>query len=532
MTTGKAGGDIVRNTGMGIIYITFAKLWFMVMGWVLVFVLPRLFEWAAGGDSTAGKAMYGVYGLVITGISFVNNGVVTGTIQSVSKFTAENETTAASVRRYALRTMVIAGAVIAVAYALLSGVIASYWFESDDQSLSFYMQLSAVVIFAYACYSVFIGTLNGLRQFRAQALFDIAYTTLKNGLIVGFVLAGFEVLGTVLGFICAAVIIGIAAAAVTRRTPGDASFDGRKFGSFAWVIVAYTFILNLVMMVDIYVLSGFVPDLARAAGMHANEITEWMKIQAGQYKAAQQLAFIPYQAVIAIAFVVFPLVSRVASEADAVVAKRYISRTLRFTLILIAGVASVFGAVPEGALHLVFPSGYEVAAPALRYLSFGIVAFGLLVISNTVLNASGKKWHAMITVLVGVVAVVGLDSLLLSTATDAGADVLARTAIGTALGMGTALIISLIFVYQQFKATIPLFSTLRVVVASAIAILVAQFLPGEGKLITLVHCGSVLVIYLGILGILKEFNGEDKAQLKQVLNRKSAREPARVADGK
>jgi O-antigen/teichoic acid export membrane protein len=530
MKTGKAGGDIVRNTGMGIIYITFAKLWFMVMGWVLVFVLPRLFEWAAGGDSTAGKAMYGVYGLVITGISFVNNGVVTGTIQSVSKFTAENETTAASVRRYALRTMVVAGAVIAVAYALLSGVIASYWFESDDQSLAFYMQLSAVVIFAYACYSVFIGTLNGLRRFRAQALFDIAYTTLKNGLIVGFVLAGFEVLGTVLGFICAAVIIGIAAAAVTRKTPGDASFDGRKFGSFAWVIIVYTFILNLVMMVDIYVLSGFVPDLARAAGMQTNEITEWMKIQAGQYKAAQQLAFIPYQAVIAIAFVVFPLVSRVASESDEVMAKRYISRALRFTLILIA---SVFGAVSEGALHLVFPPGYEVAAPALRYLSFGIVAFGLLVISNTVLNASGKKWHAMITVLAGLAAVVGLDALLLSAATDAGADVLARTAIGTALGMGIALIISLIFVYQQFKATIPLVSAVRVVVASAIAILVAQFLPGEGKLMTLVHCVSVLVIYLGILGILKEFNGEDKAQLKQVLNRRNAgREPARVADGK
>lgn len=511
--------SLVKNTGLGVIYITFAKLWFMVMGWALVFVLPRLLQWAAGGDADAGKALYGVYGLVFTGVSFVNNGIVTGTIQSVSKFTAEDDSIAASVRSSAFRVMGFAGLVIAVVYGVMSGIISKYWFNNDDATLAHYMQLSSIIIVAYACYAVFIGTLNGQRQFKTQALFDIGYTTLKTALIVGFVLAGFEVLGTVLGFVCAAVVISVIAGIKTRSTSGSRVFDSRRFISFAWVIIAYTFILNLVMMVDIYVLSGFVTRLAREAGMVGDSLQEVMKIRAGQYKAVQQLAFIPYQAVIAIAFVVFPLVSKVAKEAQFDVAKRYISQAFRFTMVLIVGLASVFGGVAKGAMVLVFPEGYEVAAPALQVLSLGIVAFGLLVISNTVLNAAGKKWHAMATVLIGMVCVVGLDALLLLFADGAGVEVLRLTAIGTSVGMYVALGVSWWFVYRHFRASVPLFTLLRVASAAAAAIFVIQYAPGRGAIATLGHCIGVLVIYFGILLLTREFKGEDFGQLKQILQR-------------
>lgn len=516
----ESDSSVVKNTGLGVMYITFAKLWFMMMGWALVFVLPRLFNWAAGGDADAGKAMYGMYGLVFTGVSFVNNGIVTGTIQSVSKFTAEDESTAASVRTQALKIMGVAGLTIASGYALLSGVISTHWFETSDDSLARYMQLSAVIILAYACYSVFIGTLNGQRQFRSQALFDIVYTTSKTALIVGFVVAGFEVLGAVMGFVSAAIFISFAAYLKTRNTPGTAPFDGKKFISFAWVIITYTFVLNLVMMVDIYILSGFVPRLAREAGFEGAAVQEVMKIQAGQYKAVQQLAFIPYQAVIAIAFVVFPLVSKVAKEAEIDVARRYISKALRFTLILIVGLASVFCGVADGAMDLVFPDGYEMAAPALRILSVGIVAFGLLVISNTVLNAAGKKWYAITTVLVGLVCVLGLDTFFLSFAHAPDEQVLQLTATGTALGMFTSLAVSLFFVYRLFRASIPMYTLLRVVAASGTAIGIVQYVPGTGAVVTLARCIAVLIVYFGILAATREFTAEDMGQLKQIVKRR------------
>ena len=66
--------------------LTFAKLWFMLTGWALYFILPRIFKWSVDGDEKLGMALFGAYGIVFTGVSVINNGVITGTIQAVSKF--------------------------------------------------------------------------------------------------------------------------------------------------------------------------------------------------------------------------------------------------------------------------------------------------------------------------------------------------------------------------------------------------------------------------------------------------------------
>ena len=47
--------DVVQVAGRGVIYITFAKLWFMLTGWALIFGLPRIFKWASGGDAEGDK---------------------------------------------------------------------------------------------------------------------------------------------------------------------------------------------------------------------------------------------------------------------------------------------------------------------------------------------------------------------------------------------------------------------------------------------------------------------------------------------
>ena len=103
MAADKGDKDIVKTAGRGVIYITFAKLWFMLSGYALVFILPRLFKWSADGDDVEGMALMGAYGIVFTGISFINNGIISGTIQSVSKFTSEDESQASAIKRTALK---------------------------------------------------------------------------------------------------------------------------------------------------------------------------------------------------------------------------------------------------------------------------------------------------------------------------------------------------------------------------------------------------------------------------------------------
>ncbi len=491
--------SVVRTAGRGVIYITFAKAWFMLTGWALIFILPRVFKWSAGGDDEMGQALFGAYGIVFTGVSFINNGIITGTIQSVSKFTSADESQAGAIRKTALLVQGGIGVLLGAAYAGVSGLLAHYWFEAPE--LANLMRLSAGVIVAYSCYAVFIGSFNGLRLFSRQALFDVVYATLKTALIIGFVVAGFEVLGTVLGFLIAACVIAVLAGFASRVRGGE-HFPAKRYLGFAWILILYTFILNLVMMLDLYVLSGLVPDLAIS----------------GQYNAVQRLAFIPYQGVISIAFVIFPLISKVTSMNDHEKARIYVRKTLRFTAVLVVALATVFAALPEQAMGLVFEPEYGVGAPALRILSIGICAFGLMVVGNSILNGAGHPWRAMAVVLVGTAVMIG-SVFTLVTLAGSGPGVLPAAATGTTIGMFAALLVCGIMVHRKFGTFWPWLSILRVAVAAGVAIGAGHFMPVMGKVVTLGECIGVMVIYFVVLLATREFGKEDFSQLKQVLKR-------------
>ncbi|MCP4604039.1 MAG: oligosaccharide flippase family protein [Proteobacteria bacterium] len=515
MNETKSEADLVKTAGRGVIYITFAKLWFLLTGMALIPILPRLFKWSAGGNEELGMAMFGAYGIVFTGVSFINNGIITGTIQAVSKFTSEDERRAGPVRRLAFKLQGGLGLLIAGLYIAAAGPLADHWFESP--SLAPLMRLSAGVIVAYSCYAVFIGSFNGQRLFSRQALFDIVYTTTKCILMVALVAAGFGVLGTVMGFLIAATVISIAAG-IASRGGEKGTFPAKTYFSFAIVIIVYTFVLNLVMMLDIYLLAGIVPRLAQGTGAAPESLAQLTEIRAGQYKAVQQLAFIPYQAVLAIAFVAFPIISKVSFSKDREKTRTYVRTTLRFTTILIVGLATVFAAVPSQALGLVFQPEYQVAAPALRILPLGIAAFGLMVVSNTIINAAGHLWRAMGVVLVSLAAVIGAVLLFVSRS-GPGPEALSAAAMGTTVGMVVGLAISGVVVKRRFGTFWSWLSTFRVVIAAALAMTAGYFMPDLGKVFTIVECLAILLVYFVALIVLREFGREDLSQLKQVLRR-------------
>ncbi|MGE3768160.1 MAG: hypothetical protein AB7L94_38265, partial [Kofleriaceae bacterium] len=98
----------VASTGAGaargVLYIAFAKLYFMVAGMVIQFRLPHILS----------RGAWGSYSLVTNIASLVNNVLVTGTIQSVSKFAAQEPGKARRVQQAGLRMHVRLGLVIAI----------------------------------------------------------------------------------------------------------------------------------------------------------------------------------------------------------------------------------------------------------------------------------------------------------------------------------------------------------------------------------------------------------------------------------
>ncbi len=512
----KQVNDTVKVAGRGVIYITFAKLWFMLTGWILIFGLPRIFKWASGGDADQGQILFGAYKLVIMGVSFINNGIITGTIQAVSKFTSEDESNADGVKRTALKVQGILGVSLAVIYVGFAGILADI-LESPE--LAGLMRLSAGIIAAYSVYAVFIGSFNGKRQFNRQALFDIVYATIKTGLIVGLAAAGFQVMGTVAGFLVSSVIIMFIAAAVSGiGTTG--SFSEKKYLAFAATLIVYTFFLNLVMSVDLFLLKGLTSNLALSQGNTAEAASAVGMALAGKYGAAQGLAFIPYQAILSIAFVAFPLVSKVTYMGDTEKARQYIGNAMRFSAILIIGIAVVFGALPKQSLGLVFPPEYQSASSCLRVLSFGIASFGLMVVGNTILNGAGMPKKSLFVVLSTLVAVVACTALFISY-TGPTDDALTAAAAGSAVGMFAGTVLCGVIVYRQFRSFVPLNSALRIALAIVVSLFVGSMMPNLGKMISLLQCLAVFVVYFGVLFVTKEFKKQDIEQFKRIVSKKS-----------
>src|SRR5439155_17491980 len=81
------------TAGRGVLYIAFAKFYFMVAGLVVVLRLPSLLN----------HIPWGSYSTVNSLVSPVNNVLITGTIQTVSKFSAQEPEKARRVQHAGLR---------------------------------------------------------------------------------------------------------------------------------------------------------------------------------------------------------------------------------------------------------------------------------------------------------------------------------------------------------------------------------------------------------------------------------------------
>src|SRR6185503_18664453 len=81
-------------------------------------------------------------------------------------------------------------------------------------------------------------------------------------------------------------------------------------------------------------------------------------VENAYYAAVQNLARLSYQAIIAVTFVVFPLVSRSTFTDDRATTRRYIEVTTRYSLIFAMVIAVVMAANPEDVLGLVYAHDY------------------------------------------------------------------------------------------------------------------------------------------------------------------------------
>jgi stage V sporulation protein B len=481
--------------GRGAIFIGFAKLYFMLSGFLQQVLLTRL----------VGLAEFGAFAVVNNVVSIVNNTVVQATIQAVSKFSAEDDARAGAVQRAGVKMQAVLGAALTLVLFIGAPFLAE--FEGAPRYTT-YFRIASVIPFLYALYAVFVGSANGLRRFRTQATFDVGFSTAKTILLLGLAFL-WKVTGAFVGFAAAAAFILVVASRVMRLPAAGERFSMRRLAGYMSAVVTYGLLLNLALNYDLPLLHHFAGKSANAAA--AAQV-------AGHYQALRTLALLPYQALIVVTFVIFPLVSRATFADDRTATRVYVAQTLRYALILAAAMGVVLAARPAALLGVLYKPEYGAGAPALPVLVAGECCLALLGVVCAILNAAGRTRATLSLMALTLVVGAGAAAVLVPRAA-VGTPMLLAGASATALGMATGFVASIVYVRARLGGIPPLATVVRVAVAMAAATVAAHLVPGHGKIVGLAATAIAGLVYIGALLVSGEIGPDDRAKFARVVRR-------------
>lgn len=479
--------NIAAIAGRGTIYITAAKVWFMVSGYGIHFILPRLMN----------TEQFGIYQVVVGVVSIINAVIITGTYQTVSKRISEDDQSAGSVKTTALKLQILVGGGASFAFFLLAPVVARYL---NDDRLVNYLRLASLITLSYSFYAVFTGYFNGRRRFLTQAMLDMSYSTFKLAFVVLFVWLGFGVAGGVGGFALAAATVLALSAIVAGKDERGREVRARELLGFQSYLLLFTLAMNLLQKTDLILVKVLSSPDATVASENA-----------AYYGAAVNVANITYQVIISATFVIFPLVSQATFTKDREKTRTYVTNTLRYTLIIMALVATLFSANARGVLSLVYPQNYQAGSVALSIVAYGMLLFGLLYVVTTIISASG---HPAVSLLVGLLTLgvsAALNFFLIPSYGLAGA------ATATTASMLAGAIAGCAYLRLRSGALMSVGSVVRIAFsAAAVYAISLQFSPSS-KVMIVAQLIALTFVYLAALIATREIGRRDLTLIQRVL---------------
>lgn len=501
--------EVARTAGRGGLAIATAKSYFMVVGLVQQIALPRVL----------GLDGYGALSSVLSVASIAYNPIVSTSIQGVSRVVAQApDDQQAQATRGALKIH----ALLALPFALIFFFLAAPICQAmGAPHVTVPMQMMSAVLFFYGLYSPFIGVLNGRKLFTWQAGLDMLYGTMRTLALIGggwwLAKSGRGVEGASVGFVTASMLIVFVAlflVGIGKRGPGAPSV-GQHLLFIAPLFVGQA-VLNLLLQADLTLLRRFASESASAAGMGPQAADPLV----GAYRATQLFSFLPYQLLIAVTFILFPVLATAYRDRDNAAVARYVASGVRVALILMGLMVSVTSGLSEALMRLVFPAeAAHLGARAMQILTLGFGAFAVFGILTTVLNSLKRElWSAIITAVAFALVVVLCFVRVRGSAF--GPELLTQTALATTTGIVLATLGAGFLVWKTTGAIVAPLSVVRVVLAMAVAITLGRYLPPGGKVMALAYSALVAGVYVVLLLLTRELGKNDLSNLKNVISRR------------
>ncbi len=502
--------DDTRTAGRGGLAITFAKIYFIFQGLVQQILLPRVL----------GLDGYGALSSVLSAAGITYNPLVTTSIQGVSRAVAQAdpEGQPATVRR----TLVVHAALAVFSAAAFFVAVPFITGFMHAPHLTGALQLSSLVLLFYGLYSPFIGVLNGRKQFVAQATFDVVFGTARTAALVAFGLffrrMGRGVEGATAGFVVVAGLVALIAAGVVgtgKRGPrGITAADHLRF---IGPLLLGQVLLNCLLQADITLLRRFAGEAAVVAGLLPSAADPLV----GAYRATQLYSFLPYQLLISVTFILFPMLASAQKSGDDAAVARLVSGGVRVAMLLAGLMVSVTSGLSGPLIRLVYsPEAALYGTRSMQVLTLGFGAFAILGVLTAVLSSLGRERAGALVVAVAFVLVV-ISCFVQVRGAAFGEGLLFRTALSTSAGLVLATGCAGYLVYRTAGAVASPATVVRVLGAMAVAIAVARHLPQGGAVATIGACAVVAALYCVLLVVSREVGAEDVAVVRGILRRKS-----------
>jgi stage V sporulation protein B len=508
-----SNADEARGAGRGGLAVAGAKVWFILIGLVQQTLLPRLI----------GMDGYGAFSIVLAVANIPNNVITASSIQGVSRAVAgAGPAHEEEAQRRALRTHAILAPCLAALFFVFAPLAADF---AHAPHVRRPLRIFALVLLVYGLYTPLVGVLNGKRKFVAQAGLDVSFATLRTlGMLgcaywLGSRLDGPT--GAAIGVTISATSIlpfALAAAGIGRAGPGGIS-PAQHLAALGPIALGQLF-LNLLMQADIWLLRRFTHEAGEASGVAGDALRVGTDTLVGAYRAAQLFAFLPYQLLLSITFILFPMVARAHAQKDEEAVRGYVRTGLRLGIVLAGLMVSCTSGLAPHLLRFAYPeAAADNAGTALRVLALGQGAFAIFGIETTVLvSLSRERASAMVT---------GAAALLVATfcwlivpSSTFDSSLLVRTAASTALALTFAATAGAILVVRAAKTFAPLKTLARTAIALGAASAVGAFMPWWGKIAVPVQAAMVVVVYLIVAIATGELTKRDLAMVLNIVGKK------------
>jgi|SRR5882724_12213 len=462
----------------GTVFLSAATGVFIISGYIINIFLGRFL----------GPVDYGIYGVVVSLISFVNIIQTTGITQAVSKHVAEEKVNNDAILKTGYILQGILNAIFFLIFFVFADGLAKIL---HDNELAPYIRICAFIFPFYGIYALFLDYYNGLHYFKKQALMNILYSVSKVFFVLVLVYF-FKLYGVFYGFVFASLLPLFVGARLPKKHVQH--FSIKKLLLFSIPLIGIAVFSNLLLSIDLFSI----------------KILSHIKENPGFYTASQNIAKIIFFSMSALFLVIFPSISHAISHQFYDKTKQIIQKSLRMMLLVILPVVFMLSATSKDLIIFIYNSHYIPAASSLAILLFGIGAFSLFTALNYILSGAGKPYVASLFSFIGLVISGIFCIMLIPRYSIIGA------ATATTIGSTCALICASLYVFHYFHTFIPIKSIIKITVASFIVYWIAHYQIFPLLLLPVFYL-LIFSLYLLLLIILKEINMDDLALVKSVL---------------